>query len=79
MEIQSILEKSFDDGIKNQEILINEFKKSPKKLNRALSKTDSQRIQSLQYLKTKGKFHKTENQFLVQGAAVILDVKLEKF
>ena len=80
MEIQSILEKSFDDGIKkNQKILINEFKKSPKKLNRALSKTGFPKDSILAIFKDRKKIPtRLKNQFLVQGAAVILDVKTGK-
>ena len=51
MEIQSILEEAFNNGIKrNQEILIKDFKQSPKKLNRALAKTNFQRDSILSIL-----------------------------
>ena len=40
MEIQSILEKAFDEGMeRNQKVLQKEFINSPKKLKKALSKT----------------------------------------
>ncbi len=80
MEIQSILEEAFNNGIKrNQEILIKEFKQSPKKLNRALAKTNFQRDSILSILENNLPIPKIlKNQFIVQGAAVVLDVKTGK-
>ena len=77
MEIQSILEDVFNKEItRNQKVLQYEFKKSPKKLNKALSKTGFSKDTILTIFE-KNRIIPSElkNQFIVQGAAVVLDVK----
>lgn len=80
MEIQSILEESFNNGIqKNQEILVKEFKKSPKKLKRALAQTGFPKDSILAIFNENRSIpRELKNQFIVQGAAVVLDVKTGK-
>tara|TARA_S200000501_G_scaffold379010_1_gene446302 strand:- start:7684 stop:9834 length:2151 start_codon:yes stop_codon:yes gene_type:complete len=80
MEIQSILEEAFNSEIKrNQNILIKEFKKSPKKLKRALARTGFPKDSILTIFENNKPIPlKLKNQFLVQGAAVAIDVKTGK-
>jgi penicillin-binding protein 1A len=80
MEIQSILEKAFDEGMeRNQNVLQNEFINSPKKLKKALSKTGFSKDSILTIFKENRPIpNEIKNQFLVQGAAVVIDVKTGK-
>jgi len=77
MEIQSNLEKAFDEGMeRNQKVLQKEFINSPKKLKKALSKTGFPKDSILAIFKDNRPIPpELKNQFLVQGAAVVIDVK----
>lgn len=80
MEIQNILEAEFQKGIeKNQDILRWEFINSPKKLRKALKPTGFNEDTILHILKNKLPIPgELKNQFVVQGAAIVMDVKTGK-